>query len=266
MLTTTDDTFAQVNEWLIEYQSVQDTKAKKQLQTLIVMATLPLVQKIACSLARRATDPVDDLIQVGSVGLIKAIDFFDTKANTKFKTYASYLITGEIRHYLRDKVSMIRAPREVQELAFRINSIISDLTKELGRTPTDLEISERLSMPVQKINEIVEIDRRKSTVSLDQTISSNEDECFSLADKIPAGDYQEFMNEYENKIMLSDAIAELPKDLRDLIEFNFYDGLSQREIAVKLGMSQMQVSRKIKRALSEIHNIITKNISDESEK
>ena len=99
----------------------------------------------------------------------------------------------------------------------------------------------------------------------DQTFSNNEDECFSLADKIPAGDYQEFINAYEEKIMLSNAIAELPQELRTIVELNYYEDLNQREIALRLGISQMQVSRKLKRALSEIHNIITKNQQNESE-
>ena len=126
-MTITDETTLQINDWLVDYKNTKDQKKKKELQNLIVVATMPLVKKIACSLARRSTDPVDDLIQVGSVGLIKAIEFFDPTISTKFKTYASYLITGEIRHYLRDKSSIIKAPREIQELAFRINTVIKQL-------------------------------------------------------------------------------------------------------------------------------------------
>ncbi len=265
MLTISEDTLNQVHDWLIEYKRVKDEKTKKQLQNLIVMAAMPLVRKIAHSLARRSTDPVDDLIQVGSVGLIKAIEFFDPNISTKFKTYASYLITGEIRHYLRDKASMIKAPREIQELAFRINTVIKQLADTGIESPSNEQIAEVMSLPVHKINDVIEVDRRKSTISLDQTISNSEDECFSLADKIPAGDYQEFINAYEEKIMLSNAIAELPQELRTIVELNYYEDLNQREIALRLGISQMQVSRKLKRALSEIHNIITNNNLNESD-
>lgn len=266
MLTLTEDAISQVNDWLSEYKKVEDEKTKRQLKNLIVMAAMPLVKKIACSLARRSTDPVDDLIQVGSVGLIKAIEFFDPNISTKFKTYASYLITGEIRHYLRDKASMIKAPREIQELAFRINNVVKQLADNGIESPSNEQIAEVMSLPVNKINDVIEVDRRKSTISLDQTFSNNEDEYFSLADKIPAGDYQEFISAYEEKIMLANAIAELPDELKIIVELNYYEDLNQREIAVRLGISQMQVSRKLKRALSEIHKVITKKNFNESKK
>lgn len=264
-MTISDEATIQINEWLIEYKNTSDDKKKKQLQNLIVIATMPFVRKIACSLARRSTDPVDDLIQVGSLGLIKAIEFFNPTINTKFKTYASYLITGEIRHYLRDKASMIKAPREIQELAFRINSVIKQLSEDGIDNPTNEQIAEAMSLPVKKINDVIEVDRRKSTISLDQTISNNEDDCFSLADKIPAGDYQEFLNAYEEKIMLAHAIEELPQNLREVVELNYYEDLNQREIAEILNISQMQVSRRLKRALSEIYDIITEKNNYERE-
>ncbi len=256
-MTISKEASVQINEWLIEYKKTTDEKHKKQLKSLIVLKAMPLVRKIASSLARRATDPVDDLVQVGSVGLIKAIEFFDPTISTKFKTYASYLITGEIRHYLRDKASMIKAPREIQELAFRINTVIKQLSENGIDNPSNEQIAEALSLPVKKINDVIEVDRRKSTISLDQTFSTNEEDCFSLADKIPAGDYQEFLNAYEEKIMLAKAIKELPQNLKDVIELSYYEDLNQREIANRLNVSQMQVSRRLKRALSEIYNIIT---------
>lgn len=264
-MTITNESTLQINEWLLDYKKSSDEKQKKQLLNLIVVANMPLVKKLACSLARRSTDPVDDLIQVGSVGLIKAIEFFDPTISTKFKTYASYLITGEIRHYLRDKASMIKAPREIQELAFRINTVIKKLAEEGIEDPTNEQIAKVMALPVNKINDIIEVDRRKSTISLDQTFTNSEEDCFSLADKIPAGDYQEFLNAYEEKIMLANAIKELPENLRQVVELNYYEDLNQREIAEKLGISQMQVSRKLKRALSEIYNIITDKNKQESE-
>ena len=253
----TDDNFAQVNEWLIAYKKADNEKQKKQLQNLIVVATMPLVKKIACSLARRSTDPIDDLIQVGSLGLIKAIEFYNPDISTKFKTYASYLITGEIRHYLRDKASMIKAPREIQELAFRINNYIKQLVEESGDEPTTEEVAKAMDVPVQKVNIAIEVDRRKSTISLDQTFNTSDDDNISLADKIPSGDHQEFLNSYEEKIMLSKAIEKLPEDLRAVIELNYYEDLNQRQIAEKLGISQMQVSRRLRKALAAMYEIIT---------
>lgn len=253
---TQDESFAQIYEWLTKYKNSDDEKLKKQLQNLIVVASMPLVKKIACGLARRATDPVDDLIQVGSVGLMKAIELYNPEISTKFKTYATYLITGEIRHYLRDKASMIKAPREIQELAYRINCVIKQLSEDGFDEPTSEQVAEVMSLSVKKINDIIEVDRRKHTLSLDQTIII-EDDATSLADKIPAGDYQEFLNSYEEKIMLSDAIIQLEPKLREVIELSYYEDLNQREIAEKLNISQMQVSRRLKKALEKMYEVIT---------
>lgn len=254
---TQDETFAQINDWLITYKGSNDKKVKKELQNLIVVAAMPFVKKIAGGLARRSTDPVDDLIQVGAVGLIKAIDLFNPDLGTKFKTYATYLITGEIRHYLRDKASMIKAPREIQELAFRINCVIKDLMKD-GHEPTPEEIAEAMSLSVSKVNDVIEVDRRKSTISLDQTSSFDDDDTMSLADKIPSGDYQEFLDTYEEKIMLSKAISKLKPKMREVIELSYYEDLNQREISEKLNISQMQVSRRLKQALEDMYKIITR--------
>lgn len=256
-LPVVEENFEQINDWLCSYKKTDDKKVKKQLQNLIVVASMPFVRKIACGLARRSTDPVDDLIQVGALGLIKAIDFYNPEVGTKFKTYATYLITGEIRHYLRDKASMIKAPREIQELAYRINCVIKRLTVD-GFEPTSEQIAEEMSLSVTKVNDIIEVDRRKSTISLDQSVSYEDEDNVPLADKIPSGDYQEFLNAYEEKIMLSNAIVQLKPKLREVVELNYYEDLNQRQIAEKLNISQMQVSRRLKQALNDMYKIITK--------
>ena len=256
-LLTQEDNFSQIHEWLINYKSIDDVKQKKQLQNLIVVASMPFVKKIACGLARRSTDPVDDLIQVGSLGLMKAIDLYNPNISTKFKTYSTYLITGEIRHYLRDKASMIKAPREIQELAYRINCVIKQLNESGIDEPTAEQVAEVMAMSVTKVNSIIEVDRRKNTLSLDQSISV-EDDTMSLGDKIPSGNYQEFLEAYEGKIMLSNAIVELEPKMKEVIELIYYEDLNQREVADKLGISQMQVSRRIKKALEDMYEIITK--------
>jgi len=156
-----------IHRLLTQYHKTKD----KTLRDKIVELTITLVKRISYGLARRSTDPVDDLIQVGSIGLIKAIDQFDPNAGAKFHTYATHLITGEIRHYLRDKTSMIRAPRELQELSFRISRLVQDLIHELGREPTDSEVAEVLQISQDKISEAYEVDRRRTLISLDQTLS-----------------------------------------------------------------------------------------------
>jgi len=114
-----------------------------------------------------------------------------------------------------------------------------------------------MSLPVNKINDIIEVDRRKSTISLDQSVSV-EDDTMSLGDKIPSGDYQEFLEAYEGKIMLSNAISQLSPKMKEVVELSYYEDLNQRQIAERLNISQMQVSRRIKKALSDMYEIITK--------
>ena len=239
--------FEDVNVWLEEYKSADNEKTKKKLKELIVLACMPIVKKVSYALARRSTDPVEDITQVGSLGLIKAIDLYNPEISKNFKSYATYLITGEIRHYLRDKITIIRAPREIKELSFRIHKLTLELTEKLGRTPTDKDIAEALQMPQEKVEECNTLDRRTTTISIDQMFGKIEDESQKQA-----------FNSYENRMILDDAIKRLEPVEQQLVVLNYYDGLNQREIAEKLGMSQMQVSRKLKKALSKLFFIISK--------
>ena len=247
----------EILELVNQYIETDSEKKRTVLKQKIAAICLPAVKKIARSLARRNTDPIEDLIQVGCVGLLKAIEHYSTSHKTTFKTYANYYITGEIRHYLRDKVSMVRAPRELQELAFRINSIIEQLTKELKRTPTEIEISERLSLPVSKVNEVVQVERRKAHVSLDNNLTFfNADS--SMSDFLVDDRYQENLTKKEEKVMLLEAIEMLDKKSRDVIKMSFFQDMNQNQIAEEIGVSQMQVSRIIKKALNDLAAILTK--------
>ncbi len=247
----------EVLELVNQYIECSNDKKKELLKQKIAAACLPAVKKIARSLARRNTDPIEDLIQVGCVGLLKAIEHYSLSHKAAFKTYANYYITGEIRHYLRDKVSMVRAPRELQELAFRINQIIEQLTKELNRAPTEVEISERLSLPVSKVNEVVQVERRKNHVSLDNNLTFFNTES-SLSDFLVDDKYQESLTQKEEKVMLLDAIDMLDPKSRDVIKMSFFQDMNQKQISEEIGVSQMQVSRIIKKALNELAAILTK--------
>ena len=217
------------------------------------------MKRIAYGLARRSTDPVEDLIQVGSIGLIKAVDQFKPDAGAKFQTYATHLVTGEIRHYLRDKTAMIRAPRELQELSFRINRLVQNLTARLGREPSDVEIAHELQVSVSRVNEAYEVDRRRTLISLDQALSNDAGSEQSLIDTLVDGRYQTNQMAKEERLMLAEAIKQLRNGLREVVQLTFYEDLSQTEVAKRLGISQMQVSRRLRTATAELYKIITQN-------
>ena len=250
-------TLEEVTSWIQEYKTTQNSKIKSQLRNLIVLAYLPFVKKISHGLARRNTDPIEDLVQVGSVGLLKAIDQYNNSLGASFRTYATYLITGEIRHYLRDKALMIRAPRELHELSFRINQIIQVLTVKLDRMPTDDEIAYELEIPVNRVAEVNEIDRRKYMVSLDQVVSGTSDAEQSLIDRLVDNKYLDYQVAQEDRIMLLEAIEQLNDPLKEVVKLSFYHDMSQNEISKQLGISQMQVSRRLRKAISELFKIIT---------
>lgn len=247
----------EAGKWLNEYKKTNNSKIKKQLRDLIALAYLPFVKKIAHGLARRSTDPIEDLIQVGSIGLIKAIDQYNSDFGASFKTYATHLITGEIKHYLRDKTSMIRAPRELYELSFRINQIIEKLTVKKGEAPSNYEIAEELQVPISRVNEVSEIERRKFLVSLDQTVLDNNEKDQTLIERIIDQKSQENFITQEDRIMLKEAIEKLDPRLREVINLTFFHDMNQNEISKKLNISQMQVSRNIKKAISQLFTIIT---------
>lgn len=244
-----------LDELLIQYKNCTDSKKKRMLHLNIVENTMEFVKSIAISISMQSGISHEDLIQVGSLGLIKAIDFYKPEMNTKFTTYAMYFVKGEIRHYLRDKASLIKTPREIQELLLKIGTARKKLADSGFLEPSIEQIAEYLNLPVSKIVEVLNIEAARVTLSLDQSIISDSEES-SLMDKIPAEDYQEFQNACENKIMLAETIQKLPKDLREVIELSFYKDLNQREISEILNLSQMQVSRRLKKALNKMYELI----------
>lgn len=249
--------FEEIGEWLKLYKLTKDEKEKKHLQNVIALAAMPLVKKISRGLARRNTDPVEDIIQVGSVGLVKAIQLYNPQVSENFKTYATYLITGEIRHYLRDKVSMIKAPREIYELAYRVNKLMEKLKDDNGNEPSEAVIAEELGTSVGKIKEVIDVERRKQTISLDQSVMNGSDESLSLFEKIADDNHYNLESFQEDKILIADAIKKLDYKLREVVIMNYFEDMSQTQIASKLGISQMQVSRRLKKALAVLFQILS---------
>lgn len=249
--------YDEVNIWLSEYRSAKKGRKKEQLQNLIAIATMPLVKKIARTLARRSTDPIEDIIQVGSLGLIKAIRLYDPKVSKNFRSYATYLITGEIRHYLRDKANMIKAPRAIQELAYRAHKLTMEMIEEIGEKPSDDVIANKMEIPISRLKEAIDADRRKTTLSLDQLTYQDDDDNYSnWGDKIADLSYESMESLTEDRMLLAESLKNIEPIYKDIVELTYFKDWSQLEIANKLGLTQMQVSRKLKKALKLLHKVI----------
>lgn len=166
------------------------------------------------------------------------------------------MITGEIRHYLRDKASMIKAPRAIQELAYRVHKLSAELADEIGENPTEMEIADKMDLPVQKVSEAIEVDRRKHPISLDQLAFTTEEEYSTWGDQIADLSYQNLQNFQEDRILLAESLKNLDKSYKDVIDMIYFQEMSQTQVAEKLGISQMQISRRIKKALHMLFEMI----------
>jgi len=244
-----------VAEWLQDYRNAENQSQKAKAKALIVTRMLPIVKRIARTIARRSYDPIDDLVQAGSIGLLKAIESFSPEKNDNFKFYAGSLIIGEMKHYLRDKMNTIKVPRHIQELSYRINSFISTLTPEELNDLTNEYVADALKVSTKDVDFALQADRRKTTVSLDDMYHSDNNN-LKYEEVISSDNYKEMADMEDARLILELVIARLPKEYRKIIELYYYQDLSQKEIAEKLAVSQMQISRKIKKAFSMLYEMI----------
>lgn len=233
-------------------------RQQEALKRDIVMAYQPYVERIARGLARRSYDPVEDLIQVGCMGLIKAMDRYQPQLNVRFKTYCSYHITGEIRHYLRDKASMIKAPRALYELYYRMNQVVQQLTQQLGRSPSDLEVAEALQCPLDQVGQAHEVERRQQVVSLEEfALSDGFGGEGHYVEKLVDERNEESLIQMETRLTVEETLTRLPERLRQVVWLYYFQDKSQVQIADELGISQMQVSRRLKKALGRMEQYLT---------
>lgn len=236
---------------------VKKDKTSSLKKEEVVKEFLPIVRKIATALARRSTDPVEDLIQVGTIGLLEAFERYEDGYDTEFKTYATHFITGHIRHYLRDKQNLFKGPRALQELSCRLHQITNNLTQKFGRKPTNLEIADALEVTVERIDEIKIYDRRVTVLWLDQELlNSDDEENCSLWDFVSNAKSKHPNDEIENRLVLLDAIEKLPLMQKDLLKLRYFQDKTQSEISQYLGISQMEVCRKLKKAEKQLKRIL----------
>ena len=226
-----------------EYADSKDPALREQLVT----AHIGLAEYLARRFTNRG-EPLDDLVQVASLGLLKAVDRFDPERGLEFSTYATPTIVGELKRHFRDKGWAVRVPRRVQELHLRLGSVVSVLSQELGRSPTIGEIAQAASVSEEDVLEAIEAGHAYRFTSLDAPSGSDDEG--TLATQL--GEEDQALIDSEHRVALSPLIARFPPRERTILHLRFFEGLTQSEIAGRLGISQMHVSRLLARSLAQL--------------
>jgi RNA polymerase sigma-B factor len=222
----------------------------ESLRNDLVVAHLNLVRFLALKFANRG-EPLDDLVQVGTVGLLKAIDRFELTRGVEFTTYATPTIVGEIKRYFRDKGWAVKVPRRLQELNLAVNRASEKMAVELGRSPTVAELALRLDATDEEILEAQELGQAYNLLSLDSEVSGEGDKkSQTLADTVGITDAG--LEMLEDRANLERAFHVLTGRERVIIYLRFYESISQTEIAKRLNVSQMHVSRLQAKALEKL--------------
>lgn len=231
------------------YKEEGDSEARDQL----IVSHLNLVRFLASKFKNRG-ESLEDLIQVGTIGLIKAIDRFDPERGLEFTTYATPTIMGEIKRHFRDKGWSVRVPRRLQELSAKVNQATDELTNQLQRSPSVAEIAEHLGSTVDEVLEAMESSSAYSSVPLEGGGSGEDDEAPSVIDHYATEDPD--LAASDDRIVLEQAIADFSPREQEVVKMRFDEGLTQVEIAERLGISQVQVSRLLRRTLRRIQDKI----------
>ena len=240
------DESEKLDQYLLRrYHLHGDRHARDQLITMY----LPLVRSLARRYSSRG-EHFDDLVQVGSIGLIKAIDRFDLSRGVELTTYATPNIIGEIKRYFRDKGWSVRVPRGLQELNIRLNKVIDELVPKLQRSPTINEIAEAAGATPEEVLEALETSQAYNSVSLQASPNGEGDDETGLIDYM--GTEEEAYDTMEDRTMLAPGFAKLDARERYILHLRFFEGLTQSQIAARVGISQMHVSRLIRRALEKL--------------
>ncbi|MDQ6766730.1 MAG: SigB/SigF/SigG family RNA polymerase sigma factor [Candidatus Eremiobacteraeota bacterium] len=216
----------------------------------LVVGHLNLARYLAVRFANRG-EQIDDLVQVATLGLIKAIDRYDPQRGVEFTTYATPTIIGEVKRYFRDKGWMIRVPRRLQELNLAVNRAMEHAAVELGRSPTVADLATRLAVSEEEIIEAQELGQLYNLLSIDSELATNSDaKTATLLDYLGREDPELAL--LEDKANLERSFVGLDPRERVILYLRFYENMSQAEVAKRFGVSQMHVSRLQQRALEKL--------------
>jgi RNA polymerase sigma-B factor len=235
-------------ELLRRYHVDGDASAREEL----VNRHLPLVRSLARRYAGRG-EALEDIEQVGAIGLIKAIDRYELSREVALTTYATPNVVGEIKRHFRDKGWAIRVPRALQELNGKMGPTIERLTSKLGRSPSIAEIAAEFETSTEQVLEALEAGSAYAPLSLSAGPSGDEE----LDPMETIGELDEEFDRTEDRTSLEPALASLPEREREILRMRFEEGLTQTQIAERIGISQMHVSRLIRRSLERMRSQLT---------
>ena len=230
-----------VEKLLIAYHRDGDESARDQ----VLVELMPLVRALAARYAGRG-EALEDLVQVGSIGLIKAVDRFDIDRGVDISSYAVPTIVGEIRRHFRDKAWAMHVPRRLKELSVRLSRVLDQLTNELGRSPTVQELADAIDAPFEEVLATIQSASARRTRSLDEPTGED----VTLADSLGGNDPE--IDRAEMRALLDGAFGVLSARDREVLRLRFEDDMTQTEIADRIGVSQMQVSRLIRQSLARL--------------
>ncbi|MFC9651324.1 MULTISPECIES: RNA polymerase sigma factor SigF [unclassified Streptomyces] len=232
----------------IELRKLPDGSPEKaDLRNQLVRMHLPLVEHLARRFRNRG-EPLDDLTQVATIGLIKSVDRFDPERGVEFSTYATPTVVGEIKRHFRDKGWAVRVPRRLQELRLALTTATAELSQQHGRSPTVHELAERLGISEEEVLEGLESANAYSTLSLD--VPDTDDESPAVADTLGAED--EALEGVEYRESLKPLLEDLPPREKRILLLRFFGNMTQSQIAQEVGISQMHVSRLLARTLAQL--------------
>lgn len=232
----------------IELRKLPDGSSQRaELRNQLVRMHLPLVEHLARRFRNRG-EPLDDLTQVATIGLIKSVDRFDPDRGVEFSTYATPTVVGEIKRHFRDKGWAVRVPRRLQELRLALTTATAELSQQHGRSPTVHELAERLGISEEEVLEGLESANAYSTLSLD--VPDTDDESPAVADTLGAED--EALEGVEYRESLKPLLEDLPPREKRILLLRFFGNMTQSQIAQEVGISQMHVSRLLARTLAQL--------------
>ena len=232
-------------ELLRRYHEHGDLQAREQL----IEQYMSLVRSLARRYSYRG-EQLDDLVQIGAIGLIKAIDRFDLERGVELTTYATPNIIGEIKRHFRDKGWSVRVPRGLQELNVQLSRLVEQLTVQLGRSPTISELAKASDSTEEEVLEALESGRAYSSLSLSAGSGGDGDEDLDPLESI--GEEEHEYEVSEDRAVLAPGFRALDDRERRILHLRFFEGLTQSQIAQQVGISQMHVSRLIRRSLEKI--------------